>query len=66
MNKVLFKSTLKAYGIPVLDCIKFSDREFVEYEQNILNRIEKSITYPVIVKPVNLGSSIGISKVERG
>lgn len=65
MNKVLFKNTLKAYGIPVLDCIKFSDREFVEYEQNILNRIEKSITYPVIVKPVNLGSSIGISKVEN-
>lgn len=65
MNKVLFKNTLKAYGIPVLDCIKFSDREFVEYEHNILNRIEKSVTYPAIVKPVNLGSSIGISKVEN-
>lgn len=65
MNKALFKNIIKAYGIPVLDCIKFSDREFVEYEHNILNRIEKSITYPVIVKPVNLGSSIGITKVDN-
>lgn len=63
MDKAIFKSVLRTAGIPVLDCIRFSARDFVEYEANILKRIESSFGYPLIVKPVNLGSSIGISKV---
>lgn len=63
MNKAVFKSVLKASGIPVLDCVKFSARDFVEYTKNILSRIDSAIGYPLIVKPVNLGSSVGISKV---
>lgn len=64
MDKAVFKSVLKTAGIPVLDCLRFSSREFVEYEANILNKIDSSIGFPLIVKPVNLGSSIGISKVK--
>ncbi len=63
MDKAIFKSVLRTAGIPVLDCIRFSSRDFVEYEENILNRINTSVGYPLIVKPVNLGSSIGITKV---
>lgn len=63
MDKAIFKSVLRTAGIPVLDCIRFSARDFVEYTKNILQRIDTSIGYPLIVKPVNLGSSIGISKV---
>lgn len=63
MDKAVFKSVLKTAGVPVLDCLRFSSREFVEYEANILNKIDATIGFPLIVKPVNLGSSVGISKV---
>jgi D-alanine-D-alanine ligase len=63
MDKFVFKSVLKTAGIPVLDSIRFSSREFVEFEENIINKISSNIGYPLIVKPVNLGSSIGITKV---
>lgn len=63
MDKAIFKSVLRTAGIPVLDCIRFSSRDFTEYSNNIMQRIDSAIGYPLIVKPVNLGSSIGISKV---
>lgn len=63
MDKSVFKSVLKSAGVPVLDGLRFSSREFVEYEANILNKIDSNIGFPLIVKPVNLGSSVGISKV---
>lgn len=63
MDKYVFKTVLKSCGIPVLDCIRFTYREFVEYASNILTKVEENIGFPVIVKPVNLGSSVGISKV---
>lgn len=63
MDKAIFKSVLRTAGIPVLDCIRFSARDFVEYGNNIMQKIDTSIGFPLIVKPVNLGSSIGISKV---
>lgn len=63
MDKAVFKSVLKTAGVPVLDCLKFSSREFIEFESNILNKIDSVIDFPLIVKPVNLGSSVGISKV---
>ncbi len=63
MDKAVFKCVLRTAGIPVLDCVKFSAREYVEYNKNILSRIKNAIGFPLIVKPVNLGSSVGISKV---
>ncbi len=63
MDKFIFKSILKTAGVPVLDGLRFNSREFVEFEENIMNKISSNIGFPLIVKPVNLGSSIGISKV---
>lgn len=63
MDKAIFKSVLRTAGIPVLDCIRFSSRDYAEYTNNILTKVENSIGFPLIVKPVNLGSSIGITKV---
>lgn len=63
MDKAIFKSVLRTAGIPVLDCIRFSSRDYAEYTNNILTKVENSVGFPLIVKPVNLGSSIGITKV---
>lgn len=62
MDKSFFKYVMKSNGIPVLDCICFTAREYAEDRSAILQKAEDEIGYPMIIKPVNLGSSVGISK----
>ncbi len=59
MNKYVMKTVLKDNGIPVLDCKCYSWKDYEDVE-GLVSKIESSFTYPVIVKPLNLGSSIGI------
>lgn len=63
MDKAVFKDVLKSAGLPVLDCIKFRAREYTLDKQKITTEIKEKIGFPLIVKPVNLGSSVGITKV---
>lgn len=63
MDKAVFKDVLKSAGLPVLDCIKFRAREYTLDKQAITDNIKSQIGFPLIVKPVNLGSSVGITKV---
>ena len=63
MDKAVFKDVLKSAGLPVLDCICFKAKEYLTDKQTIQSKIEENIGFPLIIKPVNLGSSVGISKV---
>lgn len=63
MDKAVFKDVLKSAGLPVLDCIKFRAREYTLDKENITDKIKEKVGFPLIVKPVNLGSSVGITKV---
>ncbi len=63
MDKAVFKDVLKNAGLPVLDCVCFRAREYVNDKEGVIAKIEKEVGYPLIIKPVNLGSSVGISKV---
>lgn len=63
MDKYVMKTVLKDNGIPVLDCKCYLTKDF-DNPDLIMDEIEKAFSYPVIVKPVNLGSSIGISKAD--
>ncbi len=65
MDKYVMKTVLKDNGIPVLDCKCYTANLYDDDSEAVVNEIEKAIGYPVIVKPVNLGSSIGISKAEN-
>lgn len=62
MDKAVFKYVMKSANIPVLDCICFTAREYTEDRAAIIKKAENEIGYPMIIKPVNLGSSVGISK----
>lgn len=64
MDKAVFKHVLAAHGLPVLPCVTFTARRWTEDKAPILEKIEQAIGYPCIVKPVNLGSSVGISKAD--
>ncbi len=61
MDKFVMKILLKDAGFPVLDCCKFSSFEADKLDECI-SKVEEKFSYPVIVKPINLGSSVGISK----
>lgn len=60
MDKYVMKTVLKDNDIPVLDCVTLNVREYQADEAAALHKVEDRIAYPIIVKPVNLGSSVGI------
>lgn len=61
MDKFAMKAVLKAAGLPVLDALLFRGRRYAKDSAAVIEEIEARFPYPVIVKPVNLGSSVGIS-----
>ncbi len=64
MDKFAMKAVLRQAGVPVLDAVQFTGKEYATDGERVLDEIEKKCGYPVIVKPVNLGSSVGISKAK--
>lgn len=65
MDKILFKKVLKESGLPVVDYVSFYSTEYIKDEDKILNEINEKLRFPLIVKPGNLGSSVGIKKVKN-
>ncbi len=65
MNKVLSKKACLFVGVPVVDWVEVSESSFRNKEEAELTRIETSLGFPAIVKPISLGSSIGIARVEN-
>lgn len=62
MDKITMKMVLRESGVPVLDYVWFTDKEWFKKRDDIIARIEERIGYPAIVKPANLGSSVGIGR----
>ncbi|MBO6015525.1 MAG: D-alanine--D-alanine ligase [Lachnospiraceae bacterium] len=60
MDKFIMKQVLKEADVPILDAKLFTLSDYAQMDE-ILDTVEKNLGYPVIVKPVNLGSSVGIS-----
>jgi len=63
MDKLLMKTVFRAHGLNVPDWIAVTRREWQANPGAIADRVSKALTYPVFVKPANMGSSVGISKV---
>ena len=61
MDKISMKQILRDSGISVVDFVWFTDKEWDHSHKETVEKIEKSLAYPVIVKPANSGSSVGIS-----
>ena len=62
MDKSLFKDVMRANGIPVVESILVTRAQLEKDLPSVLSQVESSLPYPVFVKPVNLGSSVGITK----
>ena len=62
MDKHVMKLVFADSGIPVLESRRYLKTDFIGDADRVVADIEATFGYPVIVKPVNLGSSVGISK----
>jgi len=62
MDKVRTKRILEEAGIPTLDCLEVSRAEWTADPDAFAAEVEKKYPYPVIVKPVCLGSSVGVTR----
>ncbi len=65
MDKITMKMILQANDVPVVDYVWFTDNEWGNRRDEVVDRIEKRLGYPVIVKPANLGSSVGIGSAHN-
>ena len=65
MDKYVMKTVFKDNDIPVLPCSVANVKEYTKNPEAVISAIESKTTYPVIVKPVNLGSSVGIRKAKN-
>ncbi|MGZ4816620.1 MAG: D-alanine--D-alanine ligase family protein [Terriglobales bacterium] len=63
MDKDVMKSLFKAAGLPLVKHVTVLRSQWEKDPVKVRKEIEKKLKYPVFVKPANLGSSVGISKV---
>lgn len=62
MDKVAMKAILEANGLPVVEYVAVARKAWRREPEATMDRVEARFTYPVFVKPANMGSSVGISK----
>ncbi len=64
MDKDAMKRMFVAAGLPLTPHVTLLRSEWRTDPKKATRAIEKALAYPVFVKPANLGSSVGISKVK--
>ncbi len=65
MNKIIFKKVLEASKIPVIDYAEIYYSDYIEDEKKVYDEVIKKLDFPIILKPANLGSSVGIKIVNN-
>ncbi len=64
-DKIIQKNVFESAGLPITKYYWFYDCDYRDDEDRIVKEIEKKLDYPMIVKPVSLGSSVGISSANN-
>jgi D-alanine-D-alanine ligase len=65
MDKDIMKSLFIAAGIPIVKHVTILRGAWEKDPKKVQKLMESKLTYPVFVKPANLGSSVGISKAHN-
>ena len=63
MDKDVMKRLFRDHGVPVVPWLLFLRAEIEAHPRRVATAIEARFRYPLFVKPANLGSSVGITKV---
>jgi len=64
MDKAITKKLFEASNLPVVNYVFISRNEWKQAPDAVKTKVRKELQFPVFVKPANLGSSVGISKVQ--
>jgi len=62
MDKALTKQIMMVSSVPTTKFVVFDKADWKNQESRIKNQVKTELKFPVFVKPVHLGSSIGIGK----
>jgi len=65
MDKDLMKIIFKQRDLPILKWMTIKRKEWQKDKEKILSLVQDDFEYPLFVKPTNLGSSVGITKVHK-
>jgi D-alanine-D-alanine ligase len=65
MDKAIAKDVLSAHGLPVLPYLVIKRKTWQHRPEQVVAQVEGELTYPLFVKPANMGSSVGVSKVHN-
>src|SRR5438067_7394815 len=65
MDKEKMKLVFLAVGLPVADYLAYRRNEWERSPETIMDAVEQRLGYPCFVKPVNLGSSVGVNKAHN-
>ncbi len=65
MDKDAMKKMFAMAGLPIVKHVTFLRGEWKSNPRKCTKLVEEKLKYPVFVKPANLGSSVGISKVRE-
>ncbi|MGB9835180.1 MAG: D-alanine--D-alanine ligase family protein [Candidatus Saccharicenans sp.] len=65
MDKVIFKNILSSANLPVVPYLVLLESDWLKNRKAVEKEILDRFEFPVFVKPANLGSSVGISKVKN-
>ncbi len=63
MDKDVMKRLFRDAGLPIVKHVTVLRSAWRQQPKKVRRQIERALKYPVFVKPANLGSSVGISKV---
>jgi len=64
MDKAAMKDVFRAHGLPIVDYVVVSRHDWRHDRAAVERRVAERVGFPCFVKPANLGSSVGISKVK--
>jgi D-alanine-D-alanine ligase len=64
MDKEKMKILFQAIGLPVIPFQTYQRKQWERAPESVLIAVEQELGYPCIVKPANLGSSVGVSKAD--
>jgi len=64
MDKAAMKDMFRAHGLPIVDYVLVKRHEWRREPAAVERAVGEALGFPCFVKPANLGSSVGISKVK--
>ena len=64
MDKAMMKRAFRAEGLPMMDYLVVRRSEWRRDPDGVQTRAEARLGYPMFVKPANLGSSVGVHRID--